>query len=156
MADHPFADHLRAQLEFFNRATATLSEADAAFAPQPGMFTVANHVAHVAHTVTWFMHGAFAATGFDLDFAAHEAEIRRVTSLGGARAQLAEAYAVAIAKLESQTRDQLNLPIAAGPIMGGAPRLALVGGLADHTAHHRGALSVYARLCGRVPAMPYA
>ena len=40
--------------------------------------------------------------------------------------------------------------------VGGAPRLALVTGLGDHTAHHRGVLAVYARLCGRVPAMPYA
>ncbi len=156
MADHPFADHLRAQLEFFNRATATLNEADSAFAPQPGMFSVAGHVAHVAHTVRWFMHGVFSTTGFDLDFAAHQAEIRRFTSLNVARGQVAEAYAQAIAKLESQTWAELNHPIAAGPIMGGAPRLAVVGGLADHTAHHRGALAVYARLCGCVPAMPYA
>ncbi len=25
----------------------------------------------------------------------------------------------------------------------------------SHTAHHRGALAVYARLLGKVPAMPY-
>lgn len=155
MADHPFAEQLHGQLEYFNRATAPLNEADSAFAPQPGMFTVANQVAHVAHTVTWFMHGAFSATGFDLEFARHEAEIRQVTSLGVARRQLAEAYALAIARLGALTWAELKLSIAAGPIMGGAPRLALVGGLADHTAHHRGALAVYARLCGHVPAMPY-
>ena len=39
---------------------------------------------------------------------------------------------------------------------GGASRLAWVSGLGDHIAHHRGALADYARLCGRVPAMPYA
>ena len=155
MADHPFADHLRSQLEFFSRATATLTEADSGFAPQPGMFTVAAQVAHVAHTVTWFIAGAFSVTGFDLDFAAHEAHSRSVSSLHVARTQVAEAYAQAIARLDGQTWAELQQPIAAGPIMGGAPRLALVGALADHTAHHRGALAVYARLCGRVPAMPY-
>jgi uncharacterized damage-inducible protein DinB len=40
-------------------------------------------------------------------------------------------------------------------VMGGAPRIAIVGAIADHTAHHRGALTVYARLLGVVPPMPY-
>ena len=40
-------------------------------------------------------------------------------------------------------------------IMGGAPRLAIFGAINDHTAHHRGALTVYARLNGIVPPMPY-
>jgi uncharacterized damage-inducible protein DinB len=47
-------------------------------------------------------------------------------------------------------------PIADGPIMGGAPRMAIFGAITDHTAHHRGALTVYARLGGAVPPMPYA
>jgi uncharacterized damage-inducible protein DinB len=45
-------------------------------------------------------------------------------------------------------------PIASG-IMGGAPRAAIFSGMADHTAHHRGALAVYARLTGKTPEMPY-
>ena len=39
--------------------------------------------------------------------------------------------------------------------MSGAPRLAVVSGIVDHTAHHRGALSVYCRLLNKVPPMPY-
>lgn len=156
MTDHPFAMHVRTQLEFFNRATASFIEADSDFVPQPEMLPVAAQVAHVAHTVDWFMHGAFSATGFDMNFAQHEVEVRQVTSLTAARAHLVEAYARASATLESLSRADLEKPIAAGPIMGGAPRLALVSALADHTAHHRGVLAVYARLCGRVPAMPYA
>ena len=35
------------------------------------------------------------------------------------------------------------------------PVVAIVGGIEDHTAHHRGALTVYARLLDRVPPMPY-
>ena len=46
-------------------------------------------------------------------------------------------------------------PLPKDGIMGGAPRMAIVGGIIDHTAHHRGALSVYARLRGKAPAMPY-
>ena len=40
--------------------------------------------------------------------------------------------------------------------MGGVPRAAILSGITDHTAHHRGALTVYARLLGKTPPMPYA
>jgi uncharacterized damage-inducible protein DinB len=40
--------------------------------------------------------------------------------------------------------------------MGGAPKRAVISGIVDHTAHHRGSLAVYARLRGKVPTMPYA
>ena len=40
--------------------------------------------------------------------------------------------------------------------MKGAPRAAVVGPIVDHTAHHRGALTVYARLLGKVAPMPYS
>ncbi len=49
----------------------------------------------------------------------------------------------------------LEQPLPQGPIMGGAPRSAVVGAISDHTAHHRGALAVYARLLGKTPKMPY-
>jgi len=39
--------------------------------------------------------------------------------------------------------------------MGGEPRAAVVGAIVDHMAHHRGALSVYARLLGYAPPIPY-
>jgi uncharacterized damage-inducible protein DinB len=39
--------------------------------------------------------------------------------------------------------------------MGGAPRLSVIGAISDHTAHHRGALTVYSRLLGKVPKLPY-
>jgi uncharacterized damage-inducible protein DinB len=39
--------------------------------------------------------------------------------------------------------------------MGGEPRISILFGILEHTAHHRGALSVYTRLCGKVPLMPY-
>ncbi len=35
------------------------------------------------------------------------------------------------------------------------PRFAIFSAITDHTAHHRGALTVYARLKGIVPPMPY-
>ena len=33
---------------------------------------------------------------------------------------------------------------------------SVIGALADHTAHHRGALAVYARMVGKEPKMPYS
>ena len=38
--------------------------------------------------------------------------------------------------------------------MGGAPRFAIAGAITDHTAHHRGALTVYARLNQMTPPDP--
>jgi uncharacterized damage-inducible protein DinB len=42
-----------------------------------------------------------------------------------------------------------------GPVMGGQPIGNIVWGMVEHTAHHRGALSVYTRLLGKTPPMPY-
>jgi uncharacterized damage-inducible protein DinB len=39
--------------------------------------------------------------------------------------------------------------------MGGLSRMAIFSAITDHTAHHRGALTVYARLNKLVPPMPY-
>jgi uncharacterized damage-inducible protein DinB len=39
--------------------------------------------------------------------------------------------------------------------MGGEPISSIVGAISDHTAHHRGALTVYSRLLGKTPLMPY-
>ena len=50
---------------------------------------------------------------------------------------------------------ELMAPLPAGPIMGGAPRMAIFSAITDHTAHHRGALTVDARISGIVPPMPY-
>ena len=58
-----------------------------------------------------------------------------------------------------QSEDDANFalaePIPKDNIMGGAPRGAAVDAITDHTAHHRGALAVYARLADKEPPMPY-
>lgn len=156
MPDHPFCMSLQMQRRFFTTATACFRPQDAGFAPKPGMFTVANQIAHTAGTVDWFIAGAFSADGFAMDFQAHEAAAREVTSLEAARALLDASYDRAIARLERTTLAELHVPIAPGPIMGGMPRIGIIEAMADHAAHHRGALGVYARLLGLAPAMPYA
>lgn len=156
MPANPFADALAKQQEFFLRSTACFRPQDAGYAPQAGLFSVAGQIAHAALTVDWFIAGIFSPSGFDMDFPAHERAARAVTALDDARARFTASYAAAVARFAAASMAELQVPIAAGPIMGGAPRLAAVGALGDHTAHHRGCLAVYARMLGLVPAMPYA
>jgi len=67
---------LSAMKEYFDRSTRALAEPDSAFAPKDGMFTAAQQVAHVAQTVEWFLSGAFAAGGFNMDFEGMDREVR--------------------------------------------------------------------------------
>lgn len=141
--------------EYFSRSTRNLTEAHSSLVPAPGTMTAAQQVAHAAQTIDWFMEGAFRPEGFDLDFDAHAKAVEAVTSLAEARAWFDRAFAAAKVKIGGMSDQELAAPIADGPIMGGAPRMAVVSAITDHTAHHRGALTVYARLVGIVPPMPY-
>ncbi len=141
--------------EYFTRSTGQLREDDSGFAPADGVFTAANQVAHAAQTIDWFIDGAFNANGFDMDFEGHERQVRAVTSLTEARAAMKRAIDQAKAVVESRSDEEWAQPLPPGPIMGGLPRSAIFGAITDHTAHHRGALTVYARLAGKTPPMPY-
>jgi uncharacterized damage-inducible protein DinB len=153
------APGLVAQLEnsrkYFKGTLAVFGESDSGFAPRPEMFCVAAQVRHVADTVDWFVEGAFG-DGWDMDFEAHVAHAHAATSLADEVAHLERAHEAAAALIQGMSDEELFAPIADGAIMGGAPRAAVVSGILDHSAHHRGALAVYARLLGRQPAMPYS
>lgn len=146
---------LAAAHEYFNRSTKELTEADSGFAPKEGMFTAAGQIAHVAQTIDWFISGAFAADGFSMDFEGMDKEVRAYTSIAAARAWFEKAIANGHSAIESHSDEDWMVALPAGPIMGGHPRSAIFGAINDHTAHHRGALTVYARLLGKVPPMPY-
>jgi uncharacterized damage-inducible protein DinB len=146
---------LQSMKTFFDTGTKCFEEKDSTFAAVPGTFTVAQHVAHVAHTIDWFVEGAFRPQGFDLDFAGQEARVRGISKLSEARAWWERSMAEAVRVLGSKTEAELAVPLPEDGIMGGVPRFAIVSGMTDHTAHHRGALAVYARLLGKVPPMPY-
>ncbi len=146
---------IAAAQEFFNRSTRGLTEPLSGYAPVEGMMTVAQQVAHAAQTIDWFLEGAFRAEGFDMDFDKHAKEFLAYTSLAAARAWFDKAVASAQKALENKTDAEMLAPLPPGPIMGGLPRIAIIGAITDHTAHHRGALTVYARLKGIVPPMPY-
>lgn len=140
---------------YFDRSTRNLTEADSGFTPAEGIWTVAQQVAHTAQTVDWFVEGVFRPEGFEINFEKMAAEVAAVSSLAEARAWLDRAFEQAAQAFGSRSPAELAEPLPPGPIMGGEPRAAAIGAIVDHTAHHRGALTVYSRLLGRVPAMPY-
>jgi len=150
-----FVEMLKDTKEWFERSTRCLVEEDSTFAPSDGAMTVAQQVAHVAQTVDWFMEGAFRPEGFDLDFEGQGAELMKVQSLAAARAWIDRSFAAAIERTSKSSAQDLAAALPEGPVMGGAPRFAIFGAIQDHTAHHRGALTVYSRLRGHTPAMPY-
>ena len=141
---------------FFFKSIETLNSADALFKPQADMYSVCAHIHHVADSIEWFIDGAFKhADGFAMNFEELIAQSHQQTDFDGSVSYARKAFAYAIECIGQQSEEQLLSPLPDGPIMGGAPRLAVVSGIVDHTAHHRGALSVYARLLGKVAPMPY-
>ena len=152
---YDFAKQLLASKEFFERSTRVLDEADSGFRPQAGMMTVARQVAHTAQTLDWFIEGVSRPEGFDLDFEKHAKALASVTSLAAARQMLKAAFANALQFTRSRSPEDLAKPLPPGPIMGGQPTSDIVWAMVEHTAHHRGALTVYSRLLGKVPPMPY-
>ena len=146
---------LESTQKFFKTTLSVFTPEDEAFAPFPELYTVAGHVAHAADTIDWFIEGAFG-DGWDMEFDASIAKAKAVTSLDEAKVWLDRAFANAIAVIGAASDETLLEPIADTRIMGGAPRMAVVSGIVDHTAHHRGSLAVYARLVGKEPMMPYS
>lgn len=141
---------------YFDKSTETLTEEDSGFTPKEGMMTVVQQVAHVAHTVEWFVEGATRPEGFDMDFPAHREVISQVSSLQAAREWVQRAFRAAREMVDRESAEELSRPLPEGMVMGGQPRDSIVGAIVDHTAHHRGSLAVYARLLGHEPEMPYS
>lgn len=140
--------------EFLDRSTGVLTEEDSALTPADGMMTAAQQLAHIAQTVDWFVDGAFGEA-FDLDFEGAAKQVATMTSLESAGDWCNRAYENAIETIGAKSDEELAELTPEGPIMGGTPKGIVLAGIVDHTAHHRGALTVYARLAGKVPAMPY-
>jgi len=153
--DSTYVKQLLASKEFFERSTRVLDEADSGFRPREGMMTVAQQVWHAAQTLDWFVEGATRSEGFDLDFEKIAKAVGAVTSLAAARKLFETASANALQFFRSQSPEDLARPLPPGPVMGGQPVSDIVWAMVEHTAHHRGALTVYSRELGKVPPMPY-
>lgn len=154
MTPEYLANELKMSKEFLDRATRSLTEEDSDFTPDENIFTVAVLMAHIGLTVDWYMEGAFGK-GFDMDFESHDLKAQDFTSLEAARKKCDETFQSAIELIGSKSIEELLEPWPEDPIMGTHPKLAVVAGIVEHTAHHRGALGVYTRLRGKVPPLPY-
>jgi len=152
---YDFATQILASKSFFERSTSVLEEGDSEFRPREEMMTVAQQVMHAAQTLDWFIDGVTRSEGFNLNFEEPAKELKETRSLAAARARLSKACQRVTDFLHSKTPEQLAAPLPPGPIMGGQPTSEIVWAMVEHTAHHRGALTVYSRLLGKVPAMPY-
>jgi len=146
---------LRGSKEFFDRSTRCLEETHAGYRPTGDALSTAEQIAHVGQTVEWFLDGVTSDSGFDMDFENHMKDVLKTKTLADARAWVDKAYTAVIEYIENTSVEDLSKPLPEGPVMGGAPRHAIISGIVDHTAHHRGALTVYARLQGLTPSMPY-
>ena len=139
---------------FFNRSTSVLTDDDSELRPSDGMYSTKQQFAHVAQTIDWFLAGAFGP-GFNMNFEGLNKELDSVSNLSEARQWFERSIDSAVARLASTSQQELESTLPADCVLGAVPRAYIVGAIADHTAHHRGALTVYARLQGKVPAMPY-
>lgn len=146
---------LRAVREQFGLSAAGLDESMSSFRPAEGMMSVAQHVAHAAQVIDWLLEGAFRAEAFDVDFEPQIVRSMEVSSLAAARDWFEESMAQAIGVFEGLDDQALLKLLPEGPVLGGMPRLAIAGAIAEHTSHHRGALAVYARLNHVAPQSPY-
>jgi len=140
--------------DYFNRSTRPLQEEHSGFTPREGQFSVVGQVAHTAQTIEWFFDAAFS-NQWDMDFEGLEKKTRACTSLAAAREWFNRAVDKAIQAAGAHTAEEWASPFPPNPIMGEIPRSSIIGAVVDHTAHHRGALTVYQRLLGLTPPMPY-
>ena len=115
-------EQMKATQKFFNRSTGALAEEDSGYVPGDGAYTAANQIAHVAQTIDWFVEGAFDPQGFNMDFEAHDKEVRAVTSIDEARVWFKRAIENAVKQLEGKSEEEWGQPLPHGPVMGGQPR----------------------------------
>lgn len=145
---------IEATAKFWDRSTRCLAEEDSGFRPTPAMMSVAGHVAHAAQSIDWFREGGFS-NNWQMDFETAATETEKITSLTTARTWMADAWERLRQAVEASSNEELAAILPDNPILPGRPKYTTIEGVIDHTGHHRGALSVYARLLGKTPDMPY-
>ncbi len=146
---------LKSSKEFFDRSTRCLEEAHAGYRPTGDSLSTAEQIAHVGQSAEWFLDALKNDGQFNMDFESHQKEVRNTKTIADARAWVDRAYGGLADYVQNTSIEALSKPLPEGPIMGGAPSYAIISAVVEHTAHHRGALTVYSRLQGLTPSMPY-
>ncbi len=149
------ASAVERERHFLNNILKDFKPEHADFKPAEGMWTVGQQIKHVATTIEWFKDGVFGM-GFDMDFTTYQEEMKKPVTLDQAMTQLNIVYDDWIAMLRNLSEEELSEPMKDNPIYGNAPKYAVLPSAAEHTAHHRGVLSVYLRLLGITPTMVYS
>jgi uncharacterized damage-inducible protein DinB len=150
-----YAESLRKSRQFLNNIIKDFKPEHETFRPTPDMWTVAQQIRHIGRCAYWFRKGGFE-NHWEMDFEGEMKEMAKPVTLKAAIAELDSEYNALIAFLESVPPAVLAEPLEPNPIFPiGVPRSIVVDSLCEHTAHHRGALSVYLRLLGIKPTMAY-
>ena len=145
---------LTSMKQFFHNSISVLEEEDSGYRPHEKAWTVAQQMRHTAMTVGWFADAVFGE-GFKQNWEEQMEFIGKASSLEEEKAYFDKEVEKACTAFGALTEEQLDAPIPDNPMMGPAPKRAIVGAISDHTAHHRGALATYARIMGKEPRMPY-
>ncbi|MEZ4454029.1 MAG: DinB family protein [Nannocystaceae bacterium] len=182
LSTNPWVRRVHQHKSAFHRTMDCFDESHSTYRPAPGMLTAADQVLHVLNSNEYMLSGLFGPfdgigpasrwqRGFgDLswlryantgDFEAHLptspalAEAR--SSLGKALELLDQSLFITALVLESKGPDELTAPLLENPLfpVDGLTSEDLLESMFDHVAHHRGALSQYARLLGLDPKLPY-
>jgi len=148
--------------EFLGRVLKAFDESDSTFTPAAELFppekkpmSVAAQVAHIGITVDWFVD-RWEKDEWDMDFETHLNQAHAVKSLAEAKALTSRAFARARDFIQADDGKTLQESLPPDDaLMPNMPKFCLVGAISDHTAHHRGSLSVYLRQLGKIPPLPY-
>jgi uncharacterized damage-inducible protein DinB len=155
MNKHVLRHEIQSTKAFQDHVSSIFTEEDATFAPFPGTFTVAQQIAHAGVSIDWLIDGAKSPEGFSMDFEAQTQAMKQIETLAAAKDAFAASIERALEWLDGVSDEELTSPLPQGFVMPGEPRVKVVWGIVEHTAHHRGSLVVYARALGRVAPMAY-
>jgi uncharacterized damage-inducible protein DinB len=154
MTPAQLADTARGDRHFLNNVLNVLPADAGDSAPLPGMMSAAHQIAHIAMTIEWFIDGTFGK-GFSDDFSAQQAMLSQSLTIAEARVRLDAAWDRWIALVEATTPESLQQTVPPNPFFQDKPRETVIMYNSDHTAHHRGILTVYLRHLGITPPMVY-
>ena len=96
-------ENLKSMRQFFLNTINCLTEEDSAYAPKEDMYKVSEHIGHTAHTVEWFMDGAFSPQGFDMNFENYAERMKQHTSLTKSIAYFQDTVEQAIQKIQDRS-----------------------------------------------------
>jgi uncharacterized damage-inducible protein DinB len=126
------------------------------FKPTEEMRTVGQQIKHITLTTKFYYETVFGS-GFTMSFQEYKEEMKKLIGLEDAIKDLDEIHNKAVSLVEDKTEEEMKAPLPSNnPMLGEGTLENVIIRNIDHTAHHRGALTVYLRLLGIKPEIIYA